>query len=148
MPFKLCTVFSWKATSTSRPSASGMSNSRGSSGNGYHRKTSEVSKWPQYILTVIDYFTKWAEAYPIRYCKATTVAIVLVENWLTRLAMPKEIISDQGTEFVGEQFTELCKFLNMSTQDQPIQAVDKWNGGKVPLNIESKVGESRQRNSA
>ena len=68
----------------------------------------------EYILTVMDYFTKWAEAYPIRDHKATTVARVLLENCFTRLEMPKEIISDQGTEFEGELFIDLCKSLDIS----------------------------------
>ena len=66
----------------------------------------------EYILTVMNYFTKWAKAYPIRDHKAATVARVLLENCFTRLGMPEEVISDQGAEFEGELFTELCKSLN------------------------------------
>ena len=68
----------------------------------------------EYILTVMDYFRKWAEAYPIRDHKPTTVARVLLGNCFTRLGMPEEIISDQGAEFEVELFTELCKSLNVS----------------------------------
>ena len=68
----------------------------------------------EYILTVMDYFTKWAEAYSIRDHKATTVASVLLENCFTQLGLPEEIICNQGTEFEGELFTELCKSLNIS----------------------------------
>ena len=68
----------------------------------------------EYILTVMNYVTKWAQAYPIRDHKATTVARVLLENCVMRLGMPEEIISDQGPEFEGELFIELCKSLNVS----------------------------------
>ena len=68
----------------------------------------------EYILTVMDYFTKSAKAYHIRDHKATAVARVLLENCFMRLGMPEEIISDQGAEFEGELFTELCKCLNVS----------------------------------
>ena len=68
----------------------------------------------EYTLTVMDYFTKWAEAYPIRDHKATTAARVHLENCFTRLGMPEGIISDQGTEFEGELFTERCKSLNIN----------------------------------
>ena len=68
----------------------------------------------EYILSVIDYFTKWAEAYPIGDHKATMVARVLLDNCFTRLGMPEEVISDQGAEFEGELFTELRKSLNVS----------------------------------
>ena len=62
----------------------------------------------------MDYITKWAEAYPIRDHKATTVGRVLLENCFTRQGMPEEIISDEGAEFEGELFTALCKSLNVS----------------------------------
>ena len=68
----------------------------------------------EYILTVMDYFTKWAESYPIRDHKATTVARVLLENCFTLLGIPEEVISDQGAEFEGELFIALCKSLNVS----------------------------------
>ena len=67
----------------------------------------------EYILTVMDYFTKWAEAYPIRDHKATTVARVLLDNGFTRLGMPA-YITDQGAEFEDELYTELCKSLSVS----------------------------------
>ena len=59
----------------------------------------------EYILTVMNYFTQWAEAYPIRNYKATTVARVLLENCFTRLGIPEEVISDQEADFEGELFT-------------------------------------------
>ena len=68
----------------------------------------------KYILTVMDYFTKWAEACPIRDHKATMVARVLHENYFTRLGIPEEIISDQWPEFEGELFIELCKSFNIN----------------------------------
>ena len=70
----------------------------------------------EYILTVMDYFTNWVEAYPtrVRDLKASTVARVLLKNCFTRLGMPDEVITYQGAEFEGELFTELCKSLNVS----------------------------------
>ena len=62
----------------------------------------------------MDYFTKWAEAYPIRDHKATTVARVLLDNCFTRIGMPAEIITDHGAEFEDELYTELCKSLSVS----------------------------------
>ncbi|GFX61956.1 transposable element Tc3 transposase [Trichonephila clavipes] len=36
------------------------------------------------ILDVMDYFTKWPEAYPIFDQEAPTVAVVLVQHWISR----------------------------------------------------------------
>ena len=68
----------------------------------------------EYILTVIDYLTKWAKSYPIRDRKATAVARVLFKNCFMRLGVPEKIISNHGAEFEGEMFTKLYKSLNVS----------------------------------
>ncbi|GFV12219.1 retrovirus-related Pol polyprotein from transposon 412 [Trichonephila clavipes] len=39
------------------------------------------------ILVVMDYFTKWPEAYPISDQKAPTVAEVLVQHWISRFGV-------------------------------------------------------------
>lgn len=37
----------------------------------------------RYILTVIDHFSRWTEAFPMRNQEALTVAKILVEQWIT-----------------------------------------------------------------
>ncbi len=49
-----------------------------------------------YICVVMDYFTKWPEAYALPNHEATTVAEVLVEQFFTRFGVPGELHSDQG----------------------------------------------------
>ena len=48
-------------------------------------------KGNKYILVVIDYFTRWAEAYAIKNQEARTVAEVLLENFVTRFGVPHVI---------------------------------------------------------
>ena len=66
-----------------------------------------------YLLTVIDYFTKWADAYPIPDHTAPTVATVLVEKFFTLFGVPHTIHSDQGTEFMSNLMTEIWKLLGV-----------------------------------
>ena len=47
---------------------------------GSHPKS---SRGHVYILTVMDYFRKWADAYPMRNQEASTVAKILVEKSAT-----------------------------------------------------------------
>ena len=83
----------------------------------------------EYILTVMDYCTKWAEAYPIRDHKSTTVTRVLLENCFTRLGIPEEIIGDQGREFEGELFIDLCRSFNINKlRTSPYRP---WTNGMV-----------------
>jgi transposase InsO family protein len=67
----------------------------------------------EYILTAVDHFTKWGEAFAIGNHKAPTVAKVLVEQIFTRFGTPMQILSDQGAEFEGKLMTELCTILEI-----------------------------------
>jgi transposase InsO family protein len=67
-----------------------------------------------FMLTVMDHFSKWAEAIPIRNHTAETVARVLYEHVFSRFGAPKRILSDQGAEFEGILFTELCRLLRIN----------------------------------
>ena len=51
------------------------------------------------MLVVGDYFTKWIEAYPLPNQEANTLARVLVEQFICRYGVPKELHSDQGINF-------------------------------------------------
>ena len=42
----------------------------------------------KYILSVLDQFSRWAEAYPMRNQEAQTVAKILVDQWFTRYGCP------------------------------------------------------------
>ena len=61
----------------------------------------------RYIITAIDYLTRWAEVAPMKACTATTVTKFLFENVITRFGFPKILISDQGTHFVNKLIVEL-----------------------------------------
>ena len=42
----------------------------------------------KYIVVIDDYFTKWKEAYPMRNMEATTVANILVQEFISFLVFP------------------------------------------------------------
>ena len=67
----------------------------------------------KYILIVADYFTKWVEAYPMPNQEATTVAELLVKQFICRFGVPLLIHSDQGRNFESELFAEMCRLLGI-----------------------------------
>src|SRR6266536_1123451 len=71
------------------------------------------SKGNVYILTLMDQFSKWAEAYPIRNQEASTVARVLVNQVFTKFGFPLQILSDQGPNFESTLFSEMCKVMGV-----------------------------------
>ena len=67
----------------------------------------------KYMLTIVDHFSKWADAFPIRNQEAQTVAKVLLDRVFCYLGMPLQILSDQGANFQSELFRELCISLDI-----------------------------------
>ena len=61
------------------------------------------------MLNLVNHFTKWAEAISIPNHTAATVAKALMVNVFTRFGMPAEILSDRGTEFESELFSQLLR---------------------------------------
>ena len=66
-----------------------------------------------FILTCIDPFTKWAEAFALPNKEAVTVAKVLVEKVFCRFGVPIAVLSDNGMEVDSSIMRELCKLLGV-----------------------------------
>lgn len=67
----------------------------------------------RYVLVVTDYFTKWMESYAIPNQEAATVAEKLVSQFVCRFGVPRELHSDQGTNFEFKVMAEVCKLLDI-----------------------------------
>jgi len=80
---------------------------------GPHPRTPRKSK---YILTCVDGFSKWAEAFSIRNKEAKTVARVLVEQIFCRLGTPVTLLTDNAKELNGQLMQEICRFLDINKQ--------------------------------
>ena len=63
----------------------------------------------EYILVVQDEYTKWVEFFPMRDSTAPTIIKFLEDEVFCRFGFPRKIVSDNGTQFVGNIFDDLCK---------------------------------------
>src|SRR3954462_176453 len=63
----------------------------------------------RYIIVMVDYLTKWPEAKPIPNKNAETIVSHFHEEIICRHGCPKELLSDQGTEFCNLVVNALCK---------------------------------------
>ena len=66
-----------------------------------------------YILVIMDYFTKWVEAFALPNHTAQTVADKLVTEWICRYGIPLHLHSDQGRDFESNLFQEMCNLLDI-----------------------------------
>ena len=65
----------------------------------------------KYILTVIDRYTRWPEAYPMKDNTAKSVVQTLTHHYIPRFGVPINITMDQGKQFTSILFKEFTNFL-------------------------------------
>ena len=63
----------------------------------------------RYILTLVDYATRYPEAVPLKRIDAETVAEALVDIY-SRLGIPEEVTSDQGAQFISDCMKKYANF--------------------------------------
>lgn len=65
----------------------------------------------QYCLTMIDRFSRWPEAVPIKDQTADTIAKTFYSVWVSRYGSPKIVTTDQGRQFESTLFKALTNLL-------------------------------------
>jgi transposase InsO family protein len=62
------------------------------------------SKGHQYILAIMDYFTKWVEAIPMKTVTSKDVINFIKEHVIHRFGITQTIMTDGGSVFISEEF--------------------------------------------
>jgi len=60
-----------------------------------------------HLLVPIDKFSKWIEARPITNI-CTEQAVLFFTNIIHRFGIPNIIMTDNGTQFTGKNFLDIC----------------------------------------
>ena len=71
------------------------------------------SKGNQYVVMIVDQFTKWLECFPLPHQSAEEVARCVVDGFISRFGCPLEIHTDQGKNFDGNLFASVCELLHI-----------------------------------
>lgn len=72
-----------------------------------------ISQTKRYLITMIDRYTHWPEAFPVSEISAETVAKVVYGGWISRFGCPERITTDQGRQFESGVFQSLAKLLGI-----------------------------------
>ncbi|XP_022845300.1 protein NYNRIN-like [Olea europaea var. sylvestris] len=70
--------------------------------------TPKSSAGQAYILVGTDYFSKWAEAIPLKEVKKENVADFIHIQIIYRYGVPRHIITDNGKPFCNSHINNLC----------------------------------------
>ncbi|XP_047490928.1 uncharacterized protein LOC125040419 [Penaeus chinensis] len=70
------------------------------------------SRGHKYMLTLIDMATRFPEAVPLRNIDSVTIAEALLTIF-ARVGIPKEILSDRGTQFKSDLMAEINRLLSI-----------------------------------
>ncbi|XP_039513052.1 uncharacterized protein LOC120468602 [Pimephales promelas] len=68
----------------------------------------------RFALVLVDYATRYPEAVPLRNISAKSVASALF-SLISRVGVPKEILTDQGTAFMSKTIRELYELLGIKS---------------------------------
>ncbi|CAG2257086.1 Transmembrane protein 41A-A,Transmembrane protein 41A-B,Transmembrane protein 41A [Mytilus edulis] len=82
-----------------------------------HMDFLELSTTPdkhRYLLLVVDSYSKWCEAFPLKSMEAKVVAKVLFNEIICRWGSPRCIISDRGANFMSKLVQALCELCDVT----------------------------------
>lgn len=64
-----------------------------------------------YCLTMIDRFSRWTEATPLKDISAQTIARAFYDTWISRYGTPRLLTTDQGPQFESRLFAALLSLI-------------------------------------
>ena len=67
----------------------------------------------QFILTMMDRFSRWVEAVPLAQVTARTVTEAFFFTWISRYGCPSILISDRGPQFKSDLFNSLLQLCDI-----------------------------------
>ena len=79
-----------------------------------------------YVLVIVNHFTKPTEPLPMPSQEAITVARKFFSEFICYFGVPYEILIDQGAQFQSTLFTELAGLLNMDKTRTSVLSNGKW----------------------
>ncbi|KAL5564753.1 hypothetical protein UlMin_027917 [Ulmus minor] len=68
----------------------------------------------KYAVVVIDYYTKWVKAEALAKITEQNVTNFIWKHIIYRFGIPRELVSDHGTQFENEKLRSICRNLGIT----------------------------------
>ena len=65
------------------------------------------------VLVIVDYLTKWTEAFPMQDQSSETIVRLFVDNVICRHGVPNQLLSDRGTNLLSDLILDICQLTGM-----------------------------------
>ncbi len=62
-----------------------------------------------HLFTMVDRFTRWPDAIPLKDTSAISIARAFLFHWLARFGLPADISSDRGAQFTSELWAAIAQ---------------------------------------
>ena len=66
-----------------------------------------------YLLTCIDRYTRWTEAFPISNITSETIASTFMEGWISRFGVPSSVTTDRGQQLISNLWNSFLNLLGI-----------------------------------
>jgi hypothetical protein len=72
-----------------------------------------TQKENEYVLVMVDQFTKWVECIPLSSLTAEVTAQAAVNEFFSRFGCPMQLHTDRGSNFESKLFAAVCELLHI-----------------------------------
>ena len=94
----------------------------------------ETPRGNNYILTIIDCFTRYAIAVPLPDQSSSVIISAINGNLISVYGTPRSILTDQGRNFESSEFLEFVFYFEFTNFEQLFTTRNQMESAKVQSN--------------
>ena len=80
----------------------------------------------RYVVTFIDYLTKWIESFACSDQTSETIAKLLIDHVICRHGVPEYLVSDQGTNLLSSLMQEVYEITHTQAKHHSLPSPNRW----------------------
>ena len=66
-----------------------------------------------YVYVIVHAFTNYVVLHPSAETDAANALTVLLDHWIVKFGILHTLVTDNGNEYINEEFTQLCRTYNV-----------------------------------